>query len=179
VKYGETGALKYLSDSARIRMWDGDMADSAEFKVTLKKYNKEDLLLYYVMERLVIPYLSGAYSKQPFEELYHKAIKKWFVQQGFPLTGDEQSYAYFKQLFRSKLGHEFKLELNADIEAFDYINPKCKYCAVGRTSKMVRDSNLISKIDKALNRYDRVMVTFGHGHALALEPAVKAMVAAH
>jgi hypothetical protein len=41
---------------------------------------------------------------------------------------------------------------------------------------MTRDSVLLAKIDQALNKYDRVMVTFGHGHALAIEPALRQLV---
>ena len=62
------------------------------------------------------------------------------------------------------------------MEAFDYVNPNCKFCAIGRTSKMVRDSVLLSKSDNALDKHDRVMVTFGHGYALAVEPALRQII---
>lgn len=177
-KRGETGALKYLSNQAHIGMLDGDMADSVEFKIMLKKYPKDKLLLYYVMERMVIPYLNGAYGKMPFEPFYNKVIKTWFVEPGFPLTAKEQKYEYFKNIYRKLIGVDFKLEMNKDIERFDYINGgDCEFCALGRVSKMVRDSALLCKIDKALNNYDRVMVTFGQGHVLAIEPALRQLVA--
>jgi hypothetical protein len=80
-------------------------------------------------------------------------------------------------LFRKHVGTPFKPEVSFDnIEKFDYINGNCKFCAIGRTSKVVRDSVLLSKIDRALDRYDRVMVTFGHGHALAIEPALHQII---
>jgi len=61
-----------------------------------------------------------------------------------------------------------------------YINGgDCRFCAIGRASKMVRDSILLNKIDNALNHYDRVMVTFGHGHAIALSPALQQIVDKH
>jgi hypothetical protein len=177
-KKGETGMLKYLSDRANIKMMDGDMADSAEFKVMLKKYSKDRLLLYYVMERMVIPYLNGAYGTMPFDQFYTKAIKKWFVDAGFPLNGEEQKLAYFKNTYRKYVGHNFELKMNIDIERFDYINGgNCEFCALGRASKMIRDSTLLRKIDDALNTYDRILVTFGQGHALAIEPALQQMVA--
>jgi hypothetical protein len=178
LKHGETGVLKYLSDRAHIRMMDGDMADSVEFKIMLKKYPKDSLLLYYVMERMVIPYLNGAYGKMPFETFYSKAMKKWFVEPGFPLDEKEQSFDHFKDLYRKFVGEDFKLEMNKNIERFDYVNGgNCAFCALGRASKMARDSGLLSKIDKALDTHDRVMVTFGHGHALAIEPALRQIVA--
>jgi hypothetical protein len=174
---GETGTLKYWSDKAGIRMMNGDTPDRQEFAITLKRYPADQLFLYYIMERLVIPYLSGAYGKVPFEELYPKAIQKWFIQEGFPLANSQQSITYFKQLYKQYTGNEFELGLTKDIEKFDYINGgDCRFCAIGRSSKMLRDSLLLEKIDSALNHYDRVMVTFGHGHALAIEPALKQLM---
>lgn len=173
----ETGYIKYLSDQAGISLVNGDLPDSLEFTLTLKKYPKDQLFLYYIMERLVIPYLSGAYGQQPFEPLYDKAIREWFVADGFPLTENERSFTYFQNLYRQYIGHPFVLSINPDIELFDYVNGGgCHFCAIGRTSKMVRDSVLLSKIDQAFNQYDRVLVTFGHGHALALEPALKQLI---
>ena len=173
---GERGCLKYLSDKGGIKMMDGDVADSVEFSITLRRYPADQLLLYYLMERLVIPYLNGAYGKIPFEVIFDKAIQRWFVNQGFPLTLEQRSLVYFKQLYRQYMGTDLVLKLTMDIEKFDYINPNCQFCEIGRSSKMLRDSILLHKIDQALDSYDRVMITFGHGHAIAVEPALKDMV---
>lgn len=179
IKHGESGALKYLSDQSHIKMLDGDMTDSAEFKAMLKKYPKDKLFLYYVMERMVIPYVNGAYGKTPFEAFYIKSVKPWFAEPGFPLNEQEQRYEYFTGIYHKYVGTDFKPVITNDIERFDYLNSNCEFCAIGRASKMVRDSTLLSKIDNALNSNDRVMVTFGQGHALAIEPALRQMVAKH
>lgn len=176
-KDGETGVLKYLSDKAGIRMMNGDVEDRKEYAITLKQYPQDQLLLYYLMERLVIPYLYGAYGEKPFEELYHKAIDKWFIANGFPISGKQKSLEYFKQLYQHYTGVPFELKINSQIEKFDYINGgDCRCCAIGRGSKMIRDSLLLVKIDQAFDKYDRVMVTFGHGHAISLKPALQQMM---
>lgn len=177
-KNGETGLLKYLSDKANIRMLNGDISDSLEFTLTLKEHPKDDLFLYYMMERLVVPYLNNTYGDKPFDELYSQVIEAWFVKPGFPLSEEEKSITYFRQLYQEKMLRPFVLEVNEDnFEKFDYINGgDCKFCAIGRTSKMVRDIVLLEKIDEAFNHYDRVMVTFGHGHAMAIEPALKQII---
>lgn len=177
MKESETGLLKYLCDKGGIPMMNGDISDSLEFTLTLPRHAHDQLLLYYLMERLVIPYMQGAYGNVPFEELYNKAIQNWFVRSGFPLTKEQQSMNYFKQLYKQYTGHSFELKVTMDIELFDYINGgDCRFCAIGRTSKMVRDSILLHKIDESLNTHDRVFVTFGHGHALAVEPALKQII---
>jgi hypothetical protein len=177
-KKGETGLLKYLSDKANIRMLNGDISDSLEYALTLKKHPKDDLFLYYIMERFVVPYLNNAYGARSFEELYNHVIEAWFIKPGFPLNEEEKSIAYFEKLYLEKMGRPFVLEVNEDnFEKFDYINGGgCKFCAIGRSSKMVRDVVLLDKINEAFDKYDRVMVTFGHGHALAIEPALKQII---
>jgi hypothetical protein len=173
---GEVGLLKYVSDLDHKPLLNGDIEDSLEFKLMLKKYSKEDLLLYYIMERLIIPHLNGAYGNKTIEELYTKAIQKWFIQEGFPVDKDLQNFEGYKKLYQSKMGHPFQLSINPDIELFDYVNPDCTYCAIGRNSKILRDSILLEKISSELKTHHKVMVTFGHGHILAIEPALKKMM---
>ena len=176
-QWGETASLKYLSDRAGIKLLNGDTEDSTEFAITLKKYPKDKLFLYYVMERIVIPYIYGAHGEGNFKEKYEKFVQDWFVNNGYPLDSAEQDYEYFASLYRKYTGVDFKPELSEVIEQFDYINGgDCEFCVIGRTSKMVRDSVLLDKIDQALEEHDRIIVTFGHGHALAIEPALRQLV---
>ena len=173
---GETGLLKYLSDLDQKPLINGDIEDASEFKLMLKKYTKDDLLLYYMMERLVIPHLNGAYGNKTFDELYTKAIQKWFIQEGFPVDKNLQTLEGFKKLYLDKMGHPLVLSINPDIELFDYVNPNCEYCAIGKSSKVLRDSILLDKINSELKTHDKIMVVFGHGHILAIEPALKKMM---
>jgi hypothetical protein len=184
LKNGESGLLKYCSDKAKIKMMNGDLDDSLEFGLMLKKVPRKELYLYYVMERIIGPYSMGAYREKSFDENIKTKIQKWFVAEGFPLNKNEQDFEFVKKLYLKYMGKPLKYRGkdkfdadDLDIEAFDYINPDCKFCDIGRISKEVRDSVLLSKIDQALDHYDRVIVTFGGSHALAIEPALKQIVA--
>ena len=174
---GETGCLKYLSDQTGIQLLNGDTPDSLEFTIALKRFPKEELYLYYVMERIVVPYLSMGSQQEPFEPYFNNVITS-FVNDRFPLRTTEQSLGYFKELYQRYMNRPFVLSLTEDIEKFDYSNGgDCHFCRVGRGSKMIRDSILLTKLDRAFDQYDRVIVTFGHGHALAIEPALKQIIA--
>lgn len=170
-KDGETGALKFCADKLGMPIQNGDISFKTEWPITTKKQSKEDFYLYYTIERFAVPYKYGAYGKIPFDSVFIKHTIPYFLKNEFPLTKAEQSFSYFKQLYKQSFKQVFNID-NIDIEAFDYVNPNCHFCEVGRTSKMVRDSILLTKIKTALQTNDRVMVTFGHGHALALEPAL-------
>ncbi|SOD97779.1 hypothetical protein [Spirosoma fluviale] len=174
---GETGCMKYLSDQTNIPLLNGDTPDSLEFAVALKYYPRQELYLYYVMERIVVPYLTVANQEQPFEPYFNDVVRS-FVSHHFPLSAGEQSLAYFKALYQQYMNRPFVLALTHDIEKFDYINGgDCHFCEVGRRSKMIRDSLLLIKLDQALDEHDRVMVSFGCGHALAVEPALHQLLA--
>lgn len=173
---GEAGLLKYLSDLDGKNLVNGDIEDSLEYQAMLKRYPEDDLLLYYIMERLIIPYLNGAYSNRKIDELYEVVIQKWFINEGFPVDENLKSFSGFRDLYKSKIGHGLVLSINPDIELFDYVNPNCKYCKIGRDSKVLRDANLLEKIHAELKKHDKVMVVFGHGHILAVEPALKKMI---
>ena len=169
---GETGCMKYLSDQSGIRLLNGDTPEKEEFTLALHHYPKQELYLYYVMERIVIPFLSIENHPVLFERYFQEGVDS-FVRHGFPLAPTEQSLAYFKLLYHQYMKRPFALTLTEEVEQFDYLNGgNCHFCAIGRRSKMIRDSILLTKLDQALNQYDRVMVTFGCGHALAIEPAL-------
>ncbi|HWV74420.1 MAG TPA: hypothetical protein VN040_22025 [Pseudosphingobacterium sp.] len=173
---GEPGMLKYLSDLSNKELINGDTPDSVEYKIMLSKYSKDDLLLYYIMERLIGPYLYGAHRDKSIEDLYEMVIQKWFINEGFPVDEDLRTFDGYKKLYHAKIGYDLELTINPDIELFDYVNPDCKYCLIGRTSKILRDSVLLEKINTELKTHNKVMVVFGHGHILAIEPALKKMM---
>ncbi len=174
-KDGETGVLKYCADKLQIKMMNGDISFKTEWPLTLKSHSKEELYIYYVMERFVIPHKYGAYGNKLIDSIFAQTTVPYLLKNNFPLSPAEQSFTYFKSLYKKNLQKDFD-STNPDIEAFDYVNDSCKFCAVGRTSKMVRDSMLIGKIETALKTNNRILVTFGHGHALALEPVLKQLL---
>jgi hypothetical protein len=180
-KDGETGMSKYCADKLGISLLNGDTPDSVAFAMNAKKNNVRKLFIYYVMERLVIPYKYGAYEDIPFEALYNKLVPKWFKH--YPLAKNEKSFIKFKAYYKVYTKTNFLLtqksnrfdQDSVNVELFDYVNPNCEFCEIGRSSKMLRDSILIAKIKTAFKTKNRILVTFGHGHALALSPVLKNM----
>lgn len=109
---GEPGMLKYLSDLSNKELLNGDTPYSVEYKIMLGKYSKDDLFLYYIMERLIGPYLYGAHRDRSIEDLYETVIQKWFINEGFPVDEDLRTFAGYKKLYHAKMGHELELTIN-------------------------------------------------------------------
>jgi hypothetical protein len=175
IKNGETGLLKYCADKAGIKMINGDMSDSLQFAYTSRYHTQEEWYLYYMIERLIVPFYYNKNKTLSLDSIFSKTTKGYFTRNGFKMSAKQLTLNHFKTVYKKYMGQPFDIN-NFDLEAFDYINDNCKFCAIGRTSKIVRDSVLLTKIDNALDKYDRVIVTFGHGHALAVEPALRQIV---
>ncbi len=175
LKNGETGMLKYCSDKASIKMMDGDMSDSLQFAYTSSYHTQEEWYLYYMIERLIVPFYFDKNKTEPLDTVFSKTTKGYFTRNGFKMSAEQLTLDHFKKVYKKYMGQPFDIN-NFDMEAFDYVNDNCKFCAIGRTSKIVRDSVLLTKIDNALDKYDRIIVTFGHGHALAVEPALRQII---
>jgi hypothetical protein len=172
---GEATILKFFSDSLGIKMMNGDMSAKEEFGYTSRYHTQEEWYLYYMIERCIIPYFYERNKKEPLDTVFSKDTKGYFTRNGFKMTPEQLTLNHFKTVYKKYMGKPFDIN-NFDVEAFDYVNDNCKFCAIGRTSKIVRDSVLLTKIDNALDKYDRVMITFGHGHALAVEPALRQII---
>lgn len=175
LKNGETGLSKYLSDKTGIKTMNGDMSDSLQFAYTSRYHTQEEWNLYYMIERIIIPFYYDKDKTEPLDTVFSKTTEGYFTRNGFKMSAEQLTLDHFKTVYKKYIGKSFDIN-NFDMEAFDYVNDNCKFCAIGRTSKIVRDSVLLSKIDNALNQYDRVIVTFGHGHALAVEPALRQII---
>lgn len=175
VDKGETGFLKYLCDQQGIRMMNGDFTESDEFPVMLTRHPKEEVQLYYTIERFIWPYMNGFEGDIPLEEAYDNFIHHYLTKNEFPLTDEEKTFDYFKKLYQKHIGKAFDVA-TVDIEKFDFTTDNGKFCEIGRTSKEIRDDVLLSKIEEAFNQYDRIFVTFGGAHAIAIEPALRQMM---
>jgi hypothetical protein len=175
LKNGEVGILKHYADKAGIKMMNGDMSDSLQFAYTSRYHTQEEWYLYYMIERLIVPFYYEKNRKEPLDTVFSKITKGYFTRNSFKMSAEQLTLNHFKTVYKKYMGKPFDIN-DFDMEAFDYINDNCKFCAIGRTSKMVRDSVLLTKIDNALDKYDRVMVTYGHGHALAVEPALRQII---
>ena len=174
---GETGQLKFLCDQAGIKMMDGDLAAREEFAGMTKEHPKEDLFLYYTIERFMWPSKYAGTGNQSFESAYSDFVNNYMVKNGFPLEDSEKSLAYFHALYKEKIGQPFDRE-TFDVSRFDFLSDNGTYCEIGRTSKVIRDKALLKKIEDALHQHDRIFVTFGGAHVIAFEPALKQIIQA-
>jgi hypothetical protein len=173
---GESGLLKYLCDKEGIEMLNGDIGEQEEFNMMLDRFPKHELLLYYAFERFIVPMHYTDWSDEALAREYPNFIQ-YMRKNGFPITDQEADFNFFKNLYKREMNKSFDTQ-NADIEQFDFLNDNCKYCALGRESKVVRDKVLIRKVEQALDKYDRIFITFGGAHAIAIEPALKALLKA-
>ena len=170
-KSGETGLLKFKCDQLGIKMLDGDFSAQDEFEVMLKRYPKEDLLLYYVFERFMIPYRYGFEGDKPIAEAYDHFISDYMMKHRFPLDGDEKTFTYLTSVYEKNLNQKFDIT-TADFSKFNFLTDEGKFGKIARVSKEIRDDKLMEKIKNAFQDHDRIFIVFGGAHVIAIEPAL-------
>ncbi len=70
--------------------------------------------------------------------------------------------------------------LNQLVEVHEYyLTNLGDFGKIGRASKQIRDQVLLAKIDKALDTYDHVFITFGGSHLVAVKPVLKYIFEKH
>jgi hypothetical protein len=175
---GETGLVKHLCNQAQIKLLDGDMNTKEEFAGLLAAFPKDQVLLYLACERFLNPYRQGFLGKISIEEAYKKAFLSYLEENDFKLNQEEKKLQYLREIYQLY----FKKPLNLDtlVEVHDfYLTNTGRFGDIGRHSKEIRDQVLLSKIDKAFEKYDRVFVVFGASHWVAVQPALKYIIEKH
>jgi hypothetical protein len=175
LKDGEIGLTKILADSLKIKCINGDMPENYEFRELLKKYSVEEFIAYVVNERLMWELKGKNISKQEdVEKEYKKFIQGYIMQLGkVKLTETQQSFNFFKTSFKKVLGRPF--DINRP-EPTNPLEPKSKFQQIGRTSKEIRDQNLLATIDRLLDTNDKIFVVFGGWHLLTCKPGLEEII---
>jgi hypothetical protein len=172
---GETGLLKYLCDRQNIAMLDGDMSAKEEFAGLLKQFPEDQVYLYMAVERFLNPFKQGYNKNLSFEEAFQKEHVAYLENNGFNLSAEEKTTDYLRKLYAKYFKQP--LDLNHLVEVHDYyLTNMGIFGKIGRTSKDIRDQVLLSKIDKALDEYDRVFIVFGGSHWVAVQPALRYII---
>jgi hypothetical protein len=172
---GETGLLKHLCNNSQIKLLNGDMDTSDEFKELLKVYPKDQVLLYLACERFLNPYKSGFLAQMPIEVAYQKDFITYLTKYKFPLNTQDKSFPYIKSLYFKYFKKPLELENLVEVHDYYLLNTGI-FGNIGRKSKEIRDQTLLHKIDDALNDYDRVFVVFGGSHLVAVQPGLQYII---
>jgi hypothetical protein len=175
LKDGEIGLTKILADSLKLSCVNGDMNEEYEFKNLLKKYSTEEFIAYVVNERLMWELKDRKITKQEdIEKEYKKFIEGYIMKLGkVTLSENQKTFEFFKTSFEKTLGRPFDINRPEPTNPFE---PKGKFQEIGRTSKQIRDQNLLATVDKLLDTNDKVFIVFGGWHLLTCKPGLEEII---
>ncbi|HUN15611.1 MAG TPA: hypothetical protein PK622_02310 [Saprospiraceae bacterium] len=169
----EIGQLKYLCDIQNIEMVNGDLVTAAEFNELFKIYSREQVLLYTCCERFFALYKNNWIdTTKGIEVAYQKDFIQYLESENVILTKSEKEFSYMTRAYKNFFGTDLDI-YRIPTEKHDFLKDNGKLCEIGRSSKMVRDKYLLTTIEQALKKYDRIFVAFGGAHFVAVEPALK------
>jgi len=174
-KNGELGLEKYLADKSGIQTINGDISDSIEFIELSKKYSEDEALLFFASERFIIPYKYRE-EKENIDSLYKEDFIKGYLEScGIKINDSKASFQYYKSSYKKYMKKDFALNtINSD--DFSPIKNTSHFCEIARTSKEMRDQNLLQVIENQVKFNNKVFVVFGGWHILAIEPALKEII---
>jgi hypothetical protein len=169
----EIGQLKYLCDKQNIDMMNGDLLTAEEFKELFKKHDKEEVLLYTACERFFNLYKNNWIdTTKGIEKAYQKEFIEYLESENVVLREAEKEYSYMTKAYKKFFGKELDIQ-HIPTEKHDFLKDAGRLTEIGRSSKTVRDKQLLKTIDEALRKHDKVFVAFGGAHAIAVGPALR------
>jgi len=173
----EIGELKYLCDLAGIGMVNGDLDDSTEWNELFLRHSRKEVMMYMSNERFIDLYARGWIDTTAgLQATYQKEFIDYYTRRGINFSEEEKYFSFIEHTYKDIFGEDLDI-YNIPGENFYFLSNGSKLCALGRNSKMIRDHALLSKIEKAFQKYDRILVVFGGAHAVALRPALAQLVA--
>ena len=155
--HGEVGLIEYLARKRDIKVIPADPNEKQIVKKLLKKYSKEELVLYFILRTLDQYPKIG--SKPKFETFLKSTIDY------YRFLDPNLSYESFKRIFQKILKKNFNPNfLGKFTELF---NPKKNLAitnAIARDESFLRDSYTINVLKKMFRRYDKILIVKGSGH---------------
>ena len=172
INQGTIGFLKYLADNAKIKLQNADCTESLEISSLLKKFEKDKVLYFLILQRFIPQFVSGYNGASNLESEYKKFTEKYLIKRcNFQLTENETEWKYFEKLYsENNANKEINLK-NFDLSETVFDSGEME--RINGTSLQIRDSVVIQNIYKTLQNHDKVFIVFGALHLLAEKPTLE------
>ena len=171
-KKGTIGFLKFLADNAKLKLQNADCPDSLEISSLLRKYDRNKILYFLVLQRFIPQFISGYNGAKDLKAEYGKFTEKYLTTRcKLKLTANEKQWSYFEKLFVENNDNK-----KIDLKSFDLLQTEFDEGELGkisRSSLQIRDSVIIENIYRTLQNHDKVFIVFGAAHLLAEKPTLE------
>jgi hypothetical protein len=171
-KGGTIGFLKFLADNTKLKLKNADCPDSLEISSLVKRYYRNKILYFLVLQRFIPQFISGYNQANDFKADYRKFVENYLTARcKLKLTENEKQWDYFEMLYAEN-NYNKKIDLkNFDLSQTEF--DKGEFGEISRTSLQIRDSVIIENIYKTLQNHDKVFIVFGAVHLLAEKPTLE------
>ena len=171
-KKGTIGFLKYLADNSKIKLQNADCPDSLEISSLLKKYDKDKILYFLVLQRFIPQFLSGYNGASNLKTEYERFTGKYLIERcNLELKENETEWKYFERLY-SENNESNKLDLK-NFDLSQTVFDKGELEKISMSSLQMRDSVIITNIYRTFQNHDKVFIVFGALHLLAQKPTLE------
>jgi hypothetical protein len=166
ITYFEMGLVKYLADSVKIHCLNIEPPTKAKYANLRKTFSLDEVLLATLGLQITMMQI----RQEDFEKAFPAMISA-LVQEGLPLTPEQQKLEYFYLTYKNY----FKMPFS--YENFDSRNIQAKYNRtslnrVNQKANEFRDQYIIGLVEDLL-KTGKVYLQIGGWHAIVCEPAFK------
>lgn len=167
----EGGLITYLAHQTGAPITCPDISDE-ELMEKLPDQNKDEVLLYWFLGWLD-NFQRHSEPKPDFEKsalLYCERAAKRKIWEGVDV-----SLPRLKQIYKQVIGREFDEKASPN----NFVNPnktETPINKIARAQSELRDTNIVSEIERYWNEGKSIFVVFGRGHLIIERPALEAIL---
>lgn len=171
---GDPGFTRYLGRKSKAVVKSIEPPDSAEYAYLLSKFNKNDVVLMYACRQI-----DQFRQQEGVTDSTFTAYMEFFLNQmrdnGMPLNDNEVRMDHVKAHYQALL----KSPLNwktFDPTIYYPTHSQTLLNEIMRESTYFRDRYIISQLQQAFKRSDKIFIVMGGSHLVIEEPALKCMM---
>jgi hypothetical protein len=167
---GEAAFLRYIGNKHNIPVLNIEPSHREEYDFILSKYSAEEVLFLYFYRYAVS--LHRHYGDTPPSDLdarLTRYIQHLKTQRGFPIEFPLAPLEYVKALHKQYLGTEFDFSKVSGKYSYP-IYTTTQFNLISCDLSQFRDRYITQRISQMFQKYDKIFIVMGSGHAVTQEP---------
>ncbi|MEM2089545.1 MAG: hypothetical protein QXL88_00410 [Candidatus Pacearchaeota archaeon] len=166
LKDGESGLATYLAHKKNIKVIAADPDEKIIIKILSEKYSKEELILYFLLRML------NQYQKLKIKPSFNYFLR--YLIKRYKILDRKLSYSMFKKIFKKLLKKKFDPQaLGTLTELFNPGKNMAITNTIAKDDSFLRDSYVLCILKVMLEKFNRILVIRGSGHANFFKKNIK------
>lgn len=171
---GEAGLATYLADKANVRVESPEPDRREEADMLAEKFGRDRVMFYYFIRQVPQWFSENQQRGVEFEEYFGNFMKLRKKSLGW--ENYDFSITHMKELFKEYTGVAFKVPKGRQGRSDVYEQHSPTHNEVASACSRYRDKYILSYVKELWDEGYSIFIVYGSGHAIVMEPALRALV---